>query len=185
MGLVFAFLLIWSLFGGVSVLGASVAPPEEDVWVKLAPMQQARCELGAAVVDGKIYAMDGTVITHLDPWHSESKVVDTVEMYDPVTNKWVYQTPMPVPSSNFAVAVFENKIYCIGGGVLWVYNAASHGMDPLFREGFNLVYDPVLAVWEYRAAMPVSREGSQAHVVGGKIYLLGGGFSEWFLELDL
>lgn len=74
------------------------------------------------MVEGKIYAIGGTVITHIDPWRSESEVVDTNEIYDPVTNRWSYQTPMPVPGNNFAVAVFEDKIYCIGGGGSRAFN---------------------------------------------------------------
>jgi len=158
-GLVFVCLLICCLFAGCSVLGEFVSPPEEDVWVRLASLQQARCELGATVVDGKIYAMGGTVITIPSPWRVEREVVATNEMYDPVTNRWSYQTPMPAPSNNFAVAVFEDKIYCIGGDG---------------SSAFNWVYDPVLDTWASRAVMPFSQEGAQANVVGGKIYVLGG-----------
>ena len=157
--LVFVCLLVCCLFSGVSVLGASVSPPEEDVWVRFASLQKARCELGAAVVDGKIYAMGGTVITYPGPWRIEREVVATNELYDPVTNSWSYQTPMPAPSNNFAVAVFEDKIYCIGGGG---------------SSAFNWVYNPALDTWESRAVMPISQEGAQANVVGGKIYVLGG-----------
>jgi len=170
LGVVFVFLLVCSLFGGVFVLGESVVPPEEDVWVKLAPMQQERCELGAAVVDGKIYAMGGTEITYPWPYYKERKAVDTVEMYDPVTNSWVYQTPMPESSNIFATAVFENKIYCIGAGA---------------SRTLNWVYDPASHTWESRAAAPVSMLMAQAHVVGGKIYVLGGsprGFSNWVYD---
>ncbi|MDR0471373.1 MAG: hypothetical protein LBH79_06595 [Nitrososphaerota archaeon] len=133
--------------------------PEEDVWVKLAPMQQERCELGAAVVEGKIYAMGGTVVTRPHFFHTEREVMDTNEMYDPETNSWIYKTPLPAPSNNFAVAVFEDQIYCIGGDG---------------SSAFNWVYNPVLDTWENRTAMPFSQERAQANVVGGKIFLLGG-----------
>jgi len=157
-GLAFAFLLGCGLFN-VSVLGEPGLLLEEDTWVELTSIQQARCELGAAVVDGKIYALGGIVITHLDPWRSESKVVGTHEMYDPVTNSWIYKASMPAPSNNFAVAVFDDQIYCIGGS---------------WSEAFNWVYNPALDTWEHRATMPFSQEGAQANVVGEKIYLLGG-----------
>jgi len=77
----------------------------------------------------------------------------TNEMYDPITNSWTYRTPMPIPCSGFAVAVFEDKIYCIG-------------------VGFNLVYDPTLDTWENKT-IPIHRNSAQAHVLGEKIYVLG------------
>jgi len=176
-GLVFMLLACGLVVDGYA-LGVSV-PPDENTWVEMMSMQQARSNLGAAVVEGKIYAIGGVVKGGaVSSYHRYSghggEEVGTNEVYDPVVNSWVYRASMPIPGSNFAVVVFEDKIYCIGGGVSWFLNSSGSKWDAVLSEGFNLVYDPVLDVWEYRAAMPVSREGAQAHVVGGKIYVLGG-----------
>ncbi len=126
-----------------------------DSWVEKAPMPTARGGLGVAVVDNKIYAIGGsTEVIDLD----ESKgggVVGTNEEYDPATDVWTSRAPMPTPSSYFSTAVFQDKIYCISGGL-------------------NEVYDPATDTWETKTPMPTDRSGLQANVVNGKIYCIGG-----------
>jgi hypothetical protein len=68
---------------------------------------------------------------------------------------------MPMPEQAFAIAVFKNKIYCIGG-------------LPYGNTGLNQVYDPATDSWETKTAMPTARYGLQANVIDGKIYLMGG-----------
>ena len=155
-GLMVVFLLICSLIDGLSVLGASVSPPEENTWVEVASMQQARHTFGAAVVEGKIYAIGG-VMSGYQRYSGvhKSETLNTTEMYDPVANNWTYKAPMPTPSSGFAVTVFEDKIYCIG-------------------DSYTLVYNPALDAWENKTAMPIPRGVVQAHVVDGQIYVLMG-----------
>lgn len=77
----------------------------EDFWTTKEPMPTARVTLGAAVVDGKIYAIGGYNGSYLS----------TNEMYDPATDSWVTKTSMLTPRSKFGTAVVENKIYIIGG----------------------------------------------------------------------
>jgi hypothetical protein len=152
MGVVFVF-LFFCFFVRVPVLGVSV-PPEENTWVEVASLQQARCNLGAAVVDGRIYAIGG---------RNELGAVGTVEMYDPQTNRWTYMTSMPTPRSGFAIVSFMGKIYCMGGFVSTTEFTA-----------VVEVYDPEIDRWETRASMLFSRAGVSACVVDGCIYVMGG-----------
>jgi N-acetylneuraminic acid mutarotase len=122
------------------------ASTAENSWATKAPMQQARAYLGAAAVNGKIYAMGGSV---------EGKDVATNEEYDPANNTWTYKTPMPNPSSAFATAVYQGKIYCIGGKI-------------------NQVYNPANDSWKIKTPMPTARSFLQANLVNDKIYLIGG-----------
>jgi len=147
-------LLGCGLFGGVFVLGESLALPQEDTWGEVASMQQARCHLGAVVVEGKIYAIGG---------RSELGVVGTVEVYDPVSNNWTYKTPMPTPRWGFAAVCFMGKIYCIGGSVDYTQ----------FTDVVE-VYDPATDSWENRTSMIVPRAGVPACHVNGQIYVMGG-----------
>ncbi|MBE3116596.1 hypothetical protein IMZ68_05265, partial [Candidatus Bathyarchaeota archaeon] len=80
----------------------------EDSWVSVSSLPTVRGDLGVAVVNGKIYAIGGTVVQKGTPPLYE---VGTNEAYDPATNSWTTKTPMPVPSSRFATAVWQNKIY--------------------------------------------------------------------------
>jgi N-acetylneuraminic acid mutarotase len=143
----------------------------EDSWESKAPMQQARSGLGVATVNGKIYAIGGSNASGFAPSIGGFAVLGnrdigghlgTNEEYDPETDTWTYKASMPTPRIVFATAVYQNKIYCIGG-------KTSDGYT-----GVNEVYDPVTDTWETKTAMPTARGWLTANVVGGKIYLISG-----------
>jgi hypothetical protein len=138
-------------------------------WAEKAPMNQARAYLGVAVVNGKIYALGGSNEeasggSQLMPAQSFSGgIIGSNEKYDLSTNNWIERTPMPTSRMNFAIATYQNKIYCIGGNDnynSWV--------------GVNEVYYPSTNTWETKAPMPTPRSMLQANVVDGKIYCIGG-----------
>jgi len=140
----------------------------EDSWASKAPMQVARSALGVAAVNGKIYAIGGSNQSGQAPSMPGSTVlgikhnVDTNEEYDSTTNTWTFKKPMPTPRIDFAIAVYQNKIYCIGG---YTENGST---------GLNEVYDPATDTWETKTSMPTARGWLKANVVGDKIYLIGG-----------
>jgi len=88
----------------------SGATADENTWVEKAPMHQARRGLGVIAVDGKIYAIGGTASIGFI-----SSVLSINEQYNPTTNTWVYKASMPTARVYFAIAAYENKIYCFGG----------------------------------------------------------------------
>jgi parallel beta-helix repeat protein len=148
-----------------------VKPPESavgttsDSWASKAPMQTARSRLGVAEVNGKIYAIGGDDV-HLSGnliGPSIGKVVNTNEEYNPETDTWAFKTLMPTSRCSFAVAVYQNKVYCIGGY-----------LSDKNVTGVNEVYDPATDTWETKASMPTPRMDLQANVANGKIYLIGG-----------
>ena len=162
-------LVIVFLTASLIIAAKPVSAVTEDSWVSKAPMQEARTLLGVGVVNGKIYAIGGCTdsgfvanaygsVVH----DSTAKGVGTNEEYDPTTNRWTYKTSMPTPRLAFGVAVYKNKIYCIGGQV----NGSGTGI--------NEVYDPSTDTWETKNPMPTARRWVQANVVNGKIYLMSG-----------
>jgi len=143
----------------------------EDSWATKVPMQQARSGLGVAAVNGKIYAIGGVISGGFVPSSPGSAVyagktpVDVTgsnEEYDPETDTWTYKAAMPTPRAVFAIAVYQNKIYCLGGKTSNSYT------------GVNEVYDPATDTWETKTSMPTARAFLRASVVGDKIYLIGG-----------
>jgi len=146
----------------------------ENTWVSKAPMHQARSVLGVAAVNGKIYAIGGSTASGFEPCISASAVygiislgglVGTNEEYDPAENKWTYKASMPTPRMAFATAVYQNKIYCIGGR-----NVSG---DP--NGGYtaaNEVYDPATDTWETKTPMPKATGWFIANVAYGKIYVM-------------
>jgi len=146
-----------------------LANATEDYWTSKAPMQVARSGLGVAVVNGKIYAIGGTTTSGFAPSIPGSAVlgnrdigghVGTNEEYDPETDTWAYKASMPTPRIVFATAVYQNKIYCIGGKTADGYTAV------------NEVYDPATDTWETKTAMPTARGWLTVNVVNNKIFVI-------------
>jgi len=129
-----------------------------DVWVRKADMPTGRLALGAAAVDGELYAMGGYFGANSPPAYD-------VEAYDPVTDNWERRASMQTPRRRFGVAVVDGLIYAIGGN-------EAYGWPPLATVE---VYDPVADRWSEAPDMPTPRLGLTASAVDGKIYAIGGG----------
>ena len=155
--LLFALIL---LTGSFVITRGAVSAVDFGSWTTEASMQEARSELGVAVVNGRIYAIGGSTLQGEEPY--TGGIVGTNEEYDPVSDTWVFKTPMPTPRTDFGIAVYNNKIYCIGG------------KDSESITNVNEVYDPATDTWETMASMPTPRYGVRASVVNGKMYLIGG-----------
>jgi N-acetylneuraminic acid mutarotase len=132
----------------VNIQSANASP---DSWVPKKPMSISTTASvsGAAVIDGKIYAMGPGL--NLE--------------YNPTTDTWTNKTPMPTPRYSFGIAAVGNKIYVIGGIVSYYYGT---------NNGVNEVYDPSTDTWQTKAPMPTNRTQMNANAVNGKIYLIGG-----------
>jgi hypothetical protein len=125
----------------------------EDNWTTKAPVPEYG-SYKVVTVDGKIYAI-GTWWIDLG--------YNVNEAYNPTTDNWTKKTPMPTPRGDFGIAVYNDKIYCIGG-----FNSA------LSAVGTTEVYDPQTDKWTTKTPMPTPRYGLDAQTVNGKIYLIGG-----------
>ena len=157
-------LLLFTPLLVVTVKPVSAATP--DSWVTKAPMNQARSGLGVAAVNGKIYAIGGD--TRQGSWPYKGGIVATNEEYDPATNTWILKSPMPTPRMDFGIAIYTNKIYCIGGEIIF----KDESKAPLTN--VNEIYDPATDTWETKEPMPTPRSCVRANVVNGKIYVIGG-----------
>jgi hypothetical protein len=151
-------------------------PPVEvqgGSWTKKESMSQARASLGVAVANGKIYAIGGVENATYLPSYG-SGFLDTNEEYDPTSNTWTTKKSMPTPRSNFAIAVYDNKVYCMGGVFGNRLDDIYHLFHVAARTSRNEVYDPLTDTWETKTPMPVEESDIQAHVVNGEIYVING-----------
>jgi hypothetical protein len=152
------------------------AASNENTWAKMASMHEPRGGLGVAVVNGKIYAIGGSNQSGLYPANIHGGFVGTNEEYDPATDTWTHRSPMPTPRSDFAIAVYNNKIYCMGGTV------GIEKVDVVFSRfvtsAVNEVYDPATDSWETKVSLPNAGMFMQAVVVDNKIYVIDGRFNE-------
>ena len=151
----------------------SAATPVENSWTPRAPMHQARGGLGVAAVNGKIYAIGGTTSSRKPP----DAFVGTNEEYDTITDTWTTKASMHTPRAYFAIAAYQNKIYCIGGVVgLGIVDERSQFRYYITSQ-VNEVYDTVTDSWVTKTPMPDVGMELQASVVNGKIYVMGGAFT--------
>jgi hypothetical protein len=159
----------------------SSAEVAENSWTRKASMKAARAYLGVVAVNGKIYAIGGDQ-GHLmgnvgNPWGMTSDVTNVNEEYDPTSDKWVWKSLMPTARARFGTAVYQNKIYCIGGykGEVVVINAGTYEWKTEYYDvGANEVYDPATDNWEVKAPLPTPRHAPATNMVDGKIYVIGG-----------
>jgi N-acetylneuraminic acid mutarotase len=134
-------------------------------WVTKSPMKIARSDLGVATVNGKIYAIGGSTFQQTG-LNQNGGITGANEEYNSLTDTWIEKTAMPTARMNFAVTVYQNKIYCIGG-IIGVSNG-------LTFTGANEMYDPLTDTWETKAEMPVPKDSSLASVINGKVFVIGG-----------
>lgn len=138
----------------------------EGNWTRKADMPTPRSDFATSTVNGKIYAIGGTIEQFGD------MDISIVEMYDPETDTWTQKADMPT-SRITSTAVVNGKIYAIGGekihkrriGPGWGYDITELATVEM--------YDPVTDTWTQKADMPTLR-GAGTCVVDGKIYVIGG-----------
>lgn len=135
--------------------------PTTDSWTELSPMPTARWLLMAAVIGDKIYAVGGISGTG-----NARRALDVAEVYDPASDTWTQASPMPVARSNASVAVVDGKLYIISGRL-------GVGRSRSTTRGVA-VYDPAEDSWVRASPITNARTGSEACVVDGMIYIVGG-----------
>ena len=165
LALVLVFLTASTIIVAKPVSGVSAI---ENSWVEKALMQKERLGLGVIAVDGKIYAIGGTANAGFI-----SSVLSTNEQYDPTTNMWVYKASMPTARVYFAIAAYENKIYCFGGITgMGISETIMPGMYTDIDTDVVEEYNTLTDTWTVKAHMP---KGGGMHMsaqeVNGLIYV--------------
>ena len=139
-------------------------------------MHERRIDHEAVVTaDGRIFVMGGRRRERFEDSHGNVKggnylVSNTMECYDPETNKWEYRKPMTFKRFLFAAVVGpDDKIYTFGGGQKMAQNGKRQVFDT------TEVYDPKTNTWLYRTPMPEPRF-AHCGVLGAdnRIYIMGG-----------
>jgi N-acetylneuraminic acid mutarotase len=165
------------------------ATPIENSWTSKAPMPKDAILSGAkaAVADGKIYLVGGSVNYE----------------YNPATDNWTARTPMPTPETGFSIAAYQNKIYLIGSSFNEVYDPITdtwQSKTPMPTNilsasanvvngkiyvisgytsdyetvGLNQVYDIATDSWTTKTSIPTPVWGCASAASGGKIFIMGG-----------
>ncbi len=146
-----------NLWLGVIVLMMSCSPTQgQNTWLNLAPLSEARQEVGVAEVGGKLYVAGG--------FRLDQSTANTAEVYDPETDTWTTLAPMPIAVNHPAAVGVAGRLYVLGG-----YQSGLSEPTSAVQ-----VYDPAQNLWSQVADMPTPRGGLAAAVIDDKIYAVGG-----------
>jgi N-acetylneuraminic acid mutarotase len=131
-----------------------VASLSADSWRNRAQIPTARHGIGSGVLDGKLYAIGGSV---------SGTAMTTAESYDPNSNSWAELPDMPGPSTDIPDgAVIGHRVGMLGG---WCDRAILSQ---------SMAFNPGADTWEIYPSMPTPRLDAGAAVVNGKLYVFGG-----------
>ena len=135
-----------------------VYDPVKDSWSTRAPLPEGRHHAGIAALEGYLYVIGGFTASFMSVWHA----VATVYRYDPSSNVWMEMAPMPTARGALGVAVYQDRLYAIGG-----YNEKG---NPSAVE----VFYPLSNSWVSAAPLPTPRDHLGVATVGSRIYAIGG-----------
>jgi hypothetical protein len=129
-------------------------------------MPTIRSGVALATLNAKIYAVGGYVLNG-----DNATTLGSNEAYDPKTDTWTERAPMPTLRNGFGIAVWQNKIYTIGGGQENAVNDTNGKTTYEYSYlPINEAYDPATDTWESRAPMPLTQPVEVADAFNGKIY---------------
>lgn len=146
-------------FDGSKSIGAvQKYDPISDTWSSGSPMPVPRSEMGATLLNGKIYTIGGVT--------ANGVTTNTVEIYYPISDTWKMGKPLPEVRASMAVGVRQGQIYVVGGTDNWVTG------NP---KNTAFVFDPGTNSWSTTInPMPTTRTDCRAAVVNDIIYVIGG-----------
>ena len=164
------------VIGGMDANGASVNTveiydPLTGLWETGTSMQTRRDNLGAAVIDNPLteevdellYVFGGR--TRNANGSVEDDTLNTMEIYDPLTDEWTFGTPMPTGRRAMSVGTLNGRIQVIGG------EKAADGSSFDVNEEYN----PYTDEWRSLPSVPTGRHGAAFGTIDDVIYVAGGG----------
>ncbi|EDO37852.1 predicted protein [Nematostella vectensis] len=116
-------------------------------------MMNGRCSVGAAEVNGKLYAVGG---------YDRGQCLETVAYYDIQTNEWMPVTSLRRRRGRLQVAILGGKMYAVGG---------SDGHSEL---NSCECYDEASDSWHIVAPMNYCRSNFGMATINNRIYVVGG-----------
>lgn len=128
-------------------------------WSLKNPLSQARSHFGVETFDGKIFVLGGGGF-NFEP-------LDSVEIYDPKTDRWTEGAPMPTRRSGIVAVSVQDRIFVMGGGF--------RKLDGSFEFLRTVeIYDPLRDHWEAGPQLIKQHDAPAATFYKDKIYLFGG-----------
>lgn len=109
-----------TIYLGLIVLASPGFTQDGFEWEEVAPMSNPRWGHAAVTFEDRIYVFGGVSLRR--------RILDSVEIYDPVENSWEAGPALPLPLYYHAATVVGDYIYIIGG-----LNERSRPIDQVIR----------------------------------------------------
>lgn len=126
-------------------------------WTTRAALPTPRNHLGAAVLNGKIYAIGGQ-----SGQDAAAIYRSNVDAYDPVTNTWMAVASLPQVRSHHNASTFV-----MGGRIIVVGGESAYSNAKLANV---TAYNPALNAWMELTPLPARRTAAVAAQINGIIY---------------
>ena len=136
---------------GLSLTVESFA--QSGTWTTKAPMPTPRCCSAVGAAEGVLYAIGGS---------QQPYFVDSVEAYDPATDRWTRKSRIPRSCSGAGAGVIAGVIYVVGCP------------DSSSQPSAVYAYETKDDTWTLRAPLPTPRWGPAVAAVNGVLYAIGG-----------
>ncbi len=137
----------------------AVYDTEKNAWRVLPDLPTQRNHLAGAAIDGRIYIAGGRFGSGF-----RSEVTDVFEVFDPTTNSWTAQAPMPTQRGGIN-GIEANGCFQVWGGEWTTGVFAEHE-----------VYNPMTDQWQRVGSVATPVHGvTGAAFIDGWIHLPGGG----------
>lgn len=150
---------------------AAVYDPATDQWTEIAKMPRGVNHAAAATDGRKLYVFGGRGGQNVP-----SNGFDTVQVYDPATNKWTSSLTgafarLPQARGGMGKAVFAHgEFYVIGGETSTGAGATSNKVYTRVD-----IYSPLTNTWRRGPDLPTARHGIFPVLHAGRIYIAAGG----------
>ncbi|MEK7400139.1 MAG: hypothetical protein AAB116_24605, partial [Candidatus Poribacteria bacterium] len=159
--------VIYVIGGGDSAV-VEAYDPAADRWSRKADIPLAG-RYKSASVGNKIYSFGGENSGEMCDISSCPQPY--VYEYDTLVDKWTKKANMPKARAGGGISVdaLNGKIYVVGGVI------ATPNRDDLIATSSVEIYDPITDTWEVAANLSGGRCYHSSSVVGGGLYIIGGG----------
>ena len=127
---------------------------QTEQWEDLTDKPTAVSNVNAVVLGEKVYVPGGITVG--------GKTTSVLEVYDPRNDTWTIKNSLPSPLSDYALEVFEGKLYLFGG----------RDQNTFSEKVYS--YEPILDKWTEETSISHERAYFDSAQWGGKIYLVGG-----------
>jgi N-acetylneuraminic acid mutarotase len=158
-------ILVATVLVGAFAASASFAQQQAGTWSMAAPLPQARNELQAITMNGKIYLVGGAWTETKDGKDVDHFTEGFMTEFDPQTGRTRELARGPEGLTHQGVAVLNGKIYVVGGFAGGRHILPSAGVYS---------YDPATDKWQTLAPLSSPRGAVGLAAVGGMIHAFGG-----------